>query len=113
MTTPSLFEIARDFDVSIDALLWRLHDIYGRRDRDYTRARLEGLHAVAALYDERAKDAPPTRPERFRALAIATLRAGEISVGRFAEYLGISRGEAMKYGEMEGPADEALELSPP
>ena len=113
MTTAALFEIARDFDVSIDALLWRMHDIYRGKDREYTKARIHALHDVAKLYEERSKDVPPPRPERFRALAITTLRAGEISTGRFAEYLGISRGEAMKYVEMEGPADEALELPSP
>jgi Zn-dependent peptidase ImmA (M78 family)/DNA-binding XRE family transcriptional regulator len=113
VTTAALFEIARDFDVSMDALLWRLHDIYGGKDREYTKTRIQALHEVAKLYEERTKDVPPTRPERFRALAITTLRAGEISVGRFAEYLAISRGEAMKYVEMEGPADEALELPSP
>jgi len=38
-------------------------------------------------------------------------RSGEISVGRFAEYLGISRREAMAYVEEESGADEAIELS--
>ena len=112
LATSALFDIARDFDVSIDALIWRLHSIYGVKDGEYTRARIEALHEVSKLYEERQQETPPTRPERFRALAITTLRAGEISTGRFAEYLGISRGDAMKYVESEGPADEALELSP-
>lgn len=113
LTTAALFEIARDFDVSIDALLWRLHDLYGSKDRDYTKQRLHALRAVAALYEERAHDDPPARPERFRALAVTTLRAGEMSIGRFAEYLSISRSEAMKYVEQEAAADEALELPTP
>jgi Zn-dependent peptidase ImmA (M78 family)/DNA-binding XRE family transcriptional regulator len=113
LTTAALFEIARDFDVSIDALMWRLHDVYGGKDGDYTKARLQALHEVAPLYEERARDVAPPRPERFRALAVTALRAGERSVGRFAEYLGISRGEAMKYAEQEASADEALELPAP
>jgi Zn-dependent peptidase ImmA (M78 family)/DNA-binding XRE family transcriptional regulator len=116
LTTPALFDIAREFDVSVDAVVWRLHYLYGVKDPAYTRGRIEALHETAKLYEERGKDMPPpppTRPERFRALAITTLRAGEISTGRFAEYLGISRGEAMKYVEMEGPVDEALELPSP
>ncbi len=112
LTTPALFDIARDFDVSIAALVWRLHDLYGGKAPEYTKTRIAALQEVAKLYEDRTKDDPPTRPERFRALAITTLRAGEMSTGRFAEYLGISRGEAMKYVETEGPADEALELSP-
>jgi len=113
VATPALFEIARDFDVSVGALVWRLHYLYGVEDPEYTKSRIEALHVAAKLYDERTRDEPPARPERFRALAITTLRTGEISTGRFAEYLGISRGEAMKYVEMEGPADEALELPSP
>ena len=113
LSTAALFEIAREFDVSIAALVWRLHDLYGAKDRERTKTRIAGLQEVAKVYEDRTRDAPPSRPERFRALAITTLRAGEISTGRFAEYLGISRGEAMKYAETEGPADEALELSPP
>jgi XRE family transcriptional regulator, fatty acid utilization regulator len=111
LATAALFEIARDFDVSVGALVWRLHDLYGGKDSEYTKTRVLALQESAKLYEERARDVPPTRPERFRALAVTTLRAGEISTGRFAEYLGISRGEAMKYAEMEDPADEALELS--
>jgi predicted HTH domain antitoxin len=65
------------------------------------------------LYEERTKDDPPERPERFRSLAITALRTGNISIGRFAEYLGISRGEAMKYVDEEAPADETLELPSP
>lgn len=110
LTTAMLFEIARDFDVSIDALLWRLHDTFGVKDREHTQTRIRALHEAAKLYEERAKDEPPTRPERYRSLAITALRAGNISIGRFAEYLGITRGEAMKYVEQEAPVDEALEL---
>jgi XRE family transcriptional regulator, fatty acid utilization regulator len=113
VTTAALFEIARDFDVSVDALVWRLHDLYGGKDRAYTKARIQALHEVAKLYEERTRDVPSARPERFRALAVTALRSGEISTGRFAEYLGITRGEAMKYVEQEGPPDEALELAAP
>jgi Zn-dependent peptidase ImmA (M78 family)/DNA-binding XRE family transcriptional regulator len=112
LSSVAVLEIAREFDVSVGALVWRLHNLYGGKDREYTERRVLALQESAKLYEERTQDVPPTRPERFRALAITTLRAGEISTGRFAEYLGISRGEAMKYAEMEEPADEALDLSP-
>jgi XRE family transcriptional regulator, fatty acid utilization regulator len=111
LATSALFDIAREFDVSIDALIWRLHVIYGGKDTDYAKARIAALHQVSKLYEERQHGTPPTRPERFPALAIRTLRAGEISIGRFAEYLSISRGDAMQYVEGDGSADEALELS--
>jgi Zn-dependent peptidase ImmA (M78 family)/DNA-binding XRE family transcriptional regulator len=113
LSTAAVFEIVRDFDVSIDALLWRLHNLYGGKDTDYTRKRIDALRAVEKLYDDRSQDPPPSRPDRFRALAVTALRAGDMSIGRFAEYLGITRGEAMKYVEQEAPPDEALELPPP
>lgn len=113
LTVPMVFEVAREFDVSIDALIWRLHNLYGVVDAEYTRGRLNLFRRAGKLYEPREPDSPPTRPDRFGALAIAALRAGEISIGRCAEYLGISRGEAMKFMEEEAIADETLELPAP
>ncbi|HVH42741.1 MAG TPA: hypothetical protein VM925_10370 [Labilithrix sp.] len=47
---------------------------------------------------------------RVHALAVTALRSGDLAIGRFAEYLGITRGEAMKFVEQEAPLDEAMEL---
>jgi predicted transcriptional regulator len=41
---------------------------------------------------------------------MTALRRGEMSVGRFAEYVGISRQEAMRYAEQEQDGDEEIEL---
>lgn len=110
LSTAAVFDLARDFDVSIDAVVWRLHTLFGGKDRNYTKQRIEAFRAAAPLYEERSKDAPPMRPERFHALAVTALRSGDLAIGRFAEYLGITRGEAMKFVEQEAPLDEAMDL---
>jgi len=112
LSTAAVFDLARDFDVSIDAVVWRLHGLFRVPDRAYTKQRIEAFRAAAPLYEERTRDVPPTRPERFRALAVTALRSGDLAIGRFAEYLGITRGEAMKFVEQEAPLDEAMELPP-
>lgn len=104
-----LFEIARDFDVSVDALLWRAKVIYGRTQEETLKA-IERAKRHARAFEERPGETPPTRPTRFNALAVTALRKGEVSVGRCAEYLGISRAEAQEYVEQEDSSDEAFEL---
>jgi predicted HTH domain antitoxin len=51
-------------------------------------------------------------PERYRALALRALREGELSVGRAAEYLGVSRQEAMALDDIKDVKDDAISLSP-
>ncbi|MFA7372478.1 MAG: XRE family transcriptional regulator [bacterium] len=106
-----IFDIAREFDVSVDALMWRLHDIYRRKgDENRTRAEIKKLKSLSPMVEERAREntKAPERPERYRALAIKALRRGEISTGRFAEYLGISRCQAMEYVGQEYTAGEEI-----
>jgi DNA-binding transcriptional regulator YiaG len=43
---------------------------------------------------------------------IKALRRGEISIGRFADYLGISRQQAMKYVEQEATGNEEIQVAP-
>ncbi|MHB0999842.1 MAG: hypothetical protein ACYC27_11415 [Armatimonadota bacterium] len=75
-----------------------------------TEAFIEALHQRADIFETRQSDIPvSTRPNRFRALAIKALVNGDISTGRCAEYLGISRDKTMRLLNqeiMEG--DEAL-----
>ena len=103
-----LADIARGFDVSIEALVWRL---VGLRVFETQRAKdlLQRFKANAELWDkQRARDDPPERPERFRALAVRALREGRLSIGRCAEYLGIDRSEAMRIAEEEVPDDDPI-----
>jgi len=105
-------ELARDFSVSIDALIWRMHNLYGWSDPTETRAKLERLRVLATPYNAITPDASEKEselPERYRTLAIQALRSGEISTGRFAEYMGLRRWEAMKYAD-EAVGDETISV---
>jgi Zn-dependent peptidase ImmA (M78 family)/transcriptional regulator with XRE-family HTH domain len=115
VTLSSVADIAREFAVSIPALLWRMHWVFRWNSRDDTKALIERAEAHAkALEGVLVEESrPPSRPPRFYALAVKALRAGDMSVGRFAEYLGISRKQAMSYIEEEVSEDEAIQLSPP
>ncbi len=112
----ALFDVARQFDVSVEALLWKMHFLYNRGpDRqEETRLAIQTARALAPLLEEREREdtKPPRRPDRYRALAVKALRRGEISTGRFADYLGISRQEAMAYVERETEDDEEVQIAP-
>lgn len=106
-----LYSIARQFDVSVEALFWRLHFLYNRKEED-TRKDIERYNAVASAFEDREPDTPPVRPARFVALAVKAFRSGEMAQGKFAEYLGISRKEALRYAGQEALADEEVALPP-
>lgn len=106
-----LADIAREFDVSVDALVWRMKQL-GYFTADDATALLARYKANAILWEsQRERDEPPKRPERFRALALRALRDGRLSIGRFAEYLGMSRSQAMRIAEREVPDDEPITVS--
>ena len=110
-----LFEIARQFDVSVEALTWRIHRVYGGKPKDKPRtlAMIERARAAATLFEERTQDEPPRRPARFVSLALTALRRGDLSVGRFAEYVGTTRQRALELPDQEPGDNDALELPPP
>jgi predicted HTH domain antitoxin len=109
-----LFDIAREFDISIQSLLWHLHFLYGcsSSHADQTRDDISRAETLAPLYEDQSQEPAPNRPARFHALAIKALRRGEISIGRCAEYLGISRQQIMKYVEQEAPDNEEIQVAP-
>jgi Zn-dependent peptidase ImmA (M78 family)/transcriptional regulator with XRE-family HTH domain len=111
ITFSDVFKIARQFDVSVEALLWRIHFLYNR-DQEDTRRDIERYRKVGDVWEGRDHDEPPRRPARFEALARQALRQGQISQGRLAEYLGISRKQAMKIAEQEARDDEEIQISP-
>lgn len=106
-----LFDIARQFDVSIEALLWRIHGVFSRTRED-TEADIAVCKSLRDVFDVREDSQPPSLPERYRALALRALREGEFSVGRAAEYLGVSRQEAMALDDIKDVKDDAISLSP-
>jgi XRE family transcriptional regulator, fatty acid utilization regulator len=114
ITFESLFDIAREFDVSVESVLWRMHFVYnrGQSKSDQTKSEIEQAKRLAPLLEDRESPKPHPWPSRYRALAIKSLRRGEIAIGRFAEYLGISRHEAMPFVEQEAQDDEEVQLAP-
>jgi XRE family transcriptional regulator, fatty acid utilization regulator len=110
----NLYDVAREFDVSIESLLWHLHFLYGRSsaEAEKTREYIARAKTRAPMFEDRSQAPVPSRPARFQALAIKALRGGEISVGRCAEYLGISRQQVMKYVEQEATDDEEIQVAP-
>jgi hypothetical protein len=83
----SLVEIAREFDVSIDALLWRLVNL-GRLDAAGVK---KILNSVALRAIDRANfslsESPPELPERFVRLCFLAYRQGKLGLMKLGEFL--------------------------
>ncbi len=114
ITFAALHDIARQFDVSLEALQRHMHFLYnrGQDDRARTEQEIARARAWARQFGQRPKSDPPTWPARYGALAIKALRQGEVSIGRFAEYMDISRQEALRFVEQEIMDDEEVQLTP-
>ena len=110
LTFDDLFEVARQFDVSVEALLRHMGFVYGIPN-ERIQTTVEQLRQQINFWDERARDILPSRPLRFQALARQALRRGEIAAGRYAQYVGISRREAAKLVEQDVEQDAELEIS--
>lgn len=110
LTFDDLFEVARQFDVSVEALLWQMSFVLNR-SKEWVSENLSKLQGQIAFWDKRQSDTLPLRPLRFEALAAEALRKGSISTGRYAEYLGITRREAMRQVEQEVPDDAEVEIA--
>ena len=95
-----LFEIARQFDVSVIALVWRMKGM-GLIDREKAESICEAIVGRVEIWEKRKTNTPPIRPVRFEALAIEAIQKGQISTGKFAQYMDMSRGAAMKLIDKE------------
>ena len=104
----AIYDIARQFDVSAGAVIWRLFNLKllacNVSSDDDVKMIVQKLSQMRNIYEERQDTTPPKWPERYRALAVKALNSGSMSTGRFAEYLEISRQAAMKYIQQE-PTD--------
>ena len=107
----AVFTIARQFDVSVEALMWQIHSAFRIADPEWTKRRIASVKSFAPLFEKREQQAPPPWPDRYEALAVQAYRRGELSIGRFAEYVGISRQEAMRMVEQEVTDDEEVPLA--
>lgn len=112
ITLANMCELARDFNVSVDALLWRMHNVYRWPDPDKTRELIVRARGLLSAYRDFTPDGDEVAeelPQRYKSLALQALRSGTISTGRFAEYMGLRRWQAMKYAQ-GAPGDEAISL---
>jgi len=100
------YSVAREFGVSVDAVLVRMKQVLGMKDEAVESAKLQ-WRSWARVREERPRDDPQELPERYQALALTALRRGELSIGRFAEYVGISRQKALEIARaQEGHGEE-------
>jgi Zn-dependent peptidase ImmA (M78 family)/transcriptional regulator with XRE-family HTH domain len=105
-----LFDVARQFDVSVESLLWHMSFIY-KLPKEIIQNKVEQLQGRMAFWEKRQHDTPPSRPLRFEALANEALRKGSLSTGKYAEYLGITRRQAMRLAEQEAPDDAEIQVT--
>lgn len=105
--------IAKSFDVPSEPFLWRVGELFGRSPEN-TRRDVLSLRADSSFVREPPEPAS-TRPERFVRLALKTYEDGKLALGRLADYLGISRQEAMRrffHDGRENLANEEISLAP-
>ena len=100
-----IIELAKDFGVSTEAILWRLVNLkilkksQAEKVLDNPDFRDPDRNMRRRLYKS---DRPSKFPSRFISLACRCLMEGKISRGTFAEYLEIDRAEIDDYLEDEG-----------
>jgi transcriptional regulator with XRE-family HTH domain/Zn-dependent peptidase ImmA (M78 family) len=106
--------IALGFDVPLESLLRRTGDVFTRQ-KESTRQDILRVQASGFTGMQDRSHPPASRPRRFVELAAKAYEDGKLSLGRLAEYLGISRQEAMKEFFDDGKesiVDEEILLAP-
>jgi Zn-dependent peptidase ImmA (M78 family) len=91
-----LDNIAREFDVSLESILWRMTLLF-HWEEPRTNGYIQEAKEYVKTVDRKNDSKPSLFPERYRALAIKALQSGEISLGRFAKFMQMNRKEAEKY----------------
>jgi len=111
ITFEKLYEIAREFDVSIEALLWRMLYLYNINKDDINRY-IKQAQNVKIFQSPRVSSEPDELPERYCSLAIRALNDGKLSLTQFAKYMGINYRKAQEYlAEGEDFTDEKISIS--
>jgi len=104
----TLDEVAREFGVSLDALLWRMKYLYDRSVEDIQK-HIEQAEKIKITRPPRESDRPDKLPERYCSLAIRALNEGKLSLIQFAKYMGLGYKKAQEYLVDEGdPTDEEI-----
>jgi Zn-dependent peptidase ImmA (M78 family)/transcriptional regulator with XRE-family HTH domain len=111
MSLDQVDDIAREFGVSIDALTYRIANIY-RITKDQNKMFLMAAKQLAEAHKPRDSEKPNKFPERYYSLAIRALNEGKLSLMQFAKYMDISYKEAQEYLiEDEDFTDEKISIS--
>lgn len=107
----NLDDIAREFCVSLDALICRISRIYNIPS-EKTKTYREYASKMAQIRVPRESDLPYGLPPRYSDLAVRALREGKISLIQFAKYMGITYKKAQEYlAEEEDFTDEKISIS--
>jgi Zn-dependent peptidase ImmA (M78 family)/transcriptional regulator with XRE-family HTH domain len=110
MSLDQVDDIAREFGVSIDALTYRIANIY-RIPRDKNEMFLRAAKQLAEAHKPRDSEKPDKFPERYCSLAIRAFREGKISQIMFARYMDLSYKQAQEYlVEDEDFTDEKISI---
>jgi len=106
-----LDDIAREYDVSLQALLYRIKSIC-KLKKEETEKYIDEAVRYMNSSTPRLSTNPPTFPERYCDLAVRALRQGKLSLMKFRQYMDISYKEAESYvREGEEITDEKISIS--
>jgi len=107
----ALDEIAREFGVSLEALLWRMLYLYNKPVEDIEKY-IEQAKKVKKSQPLRCSYEPDKLPDRYCSLAMKVLREGKLSLMQFAKYMDMSYQQAHQYiSEDEDFTDEKVSIS--
>lgn len=90
-----LDDLAREFGVSLDAMVYRIAGLYRIRKEDTEKFRAAAKQ-LAEIHKPRESDKAEMLPERYRYLAQRALRDGRLSLMQFAKYMSISYKKAQE-----------------
>lgn len=110
ITLGSLEDIAREFDVSFEALMWRIKSIY-RTEKDKIEEIISKGKSVLEKRKERPNSEPDKYPKRYWALAIRALGEGNLSLMQFAKYTDLTYKKAKAYLTEGDFKDEEISIS--
>ncbi len=106
-----LDDIAREFDVSLIALVYRVASIYRFKKED-TVKHIDSVERYLGVTKPRPSCEPVTLPDRYSDLALRALREGRLSLMQFSKYMGISYRKAQEYlTDAQDFTDEKISIS--
>jgi Zn-dependent peptidase ImmA (M78 family) len=106
-----LDEVAREFGVSLEALLWRMKYLYDQ-SVETIQKHIAQAKRIKITRPPRQSDEPDPLPERYCSLAIRALNEGKLSLIQFAKYMGFGYKKAQEYLVDEAElTDEEVSIS--